>query len=75
MTKFEERLLSRQEEINRVNKDAYVVFFVMAFLLLFICVGFVKYKIGVEEAVFDFFKTCHKVDNTTMQCPIPKENK
>lgn len=54
------------------NKCASIIIVVMAIMLIFASVTLVKYKLGMEEALEDFFGTCVKIDNKTIQCPIPK---
>lgn len=54
------------------NNCASIIIIVMAIMLIFASVTLVKYKRGMEEALVDFFSTCVKIDDKTIQCPIPK---
>lgn len=47
------------------------------FVLLFITaaaptIAMIKYKMELEEQLEQFFSSCVKIDNNTIQCPIPK---
>lgn len=41
-------------------------------IALFLAIGAIKFKLGMEDALENFFRSCHKINEETMQCPIPK---
>lgn len=60
------------DDVDNDAKWAFGAFIVMFIIALFLAIGAIKFKLGMEDVLEDFFRSCHKINEETIQCPIPK---
>ena len=54
------------------TKYAFGLFVFTLIVGLLLCIGIVRYKLGVDEALKNYFSQCVKISEEKIQCPIPK---
>ena len=54
------------------TKFAFSLFIFTLIVGLLLCVGIIRYKLGVEEVLKNYFSQCVKISEEKIQCPIPK---
>ena len=54
------------------TKFAFGLFIFTLIVGLLLCVGIIRYKLGLDEALKDYFSQCVKISEEKIQCPIPK---
>lgn len=54
------------------TKIAFGLFIFTLIVGLLLCIGIIRYKLGIEEALKDYFSQCVKISEEKIQCPIPK---
>lgn len=58
--------------MNSDDKYALAAFVFLLVLLFLLAFGVIRYKFTMEEVLEDYFRQCVKINEETIQCPIPK---
>lgn len=58
--------------MNSDDKYAVATVVFLLVLMLLLAFGIIRYKLGMDAALKDYFSQCVKINEETIQCPFPK---